>query len=58
MQHIEWGIKEVDERLERTMTAAYSAVHDEARRRKTSLRLGALVLAIDRVAKATRMRGI
>jgi glutamate dehydrogenase (NAD(P)+) len=58
MQHYDWSVSEVEDRLERTMVGAFEAVYVESQRRRVSLRLGALALGIDRVAKATKMRGI
>ena len=53
-----WEESEVDSRLEKYMTRAYHAVAEQAARYKCSLRDGAYVLAVDRVAEATRVRGI
>ena len=53
-----WEEGEVDNRLEKYMIRAYSAVAEKAERYKCSLRDGAYVLAVDRVAEATRVRGI
>jgi glutamate dehydrogenase (NAD(P)+) len=40
------------------MTRAYQAVAEAATRHKTSLRGGAYIVAVGRVAEATRVRGI
>jgi glutamate dehydrogenase (NAD(P)+) len=53
-----WEETEVDTRLEKYMTRAYAAVAEQCARFKCSLRDGAYVLAVDRVAEATRVRGI
>jgi glutamate dehydrogenase (NAD(P)+) len=53
-----WDVDEVDKRLERSMIKAYRAVAETAKRGKMSLRDGAYVVAVGRVAEATRMRGI
>jgi glutamate dehydrogenase (NAD(P)+) len=53
-----WTERQVDEALEKTMRQAFKAVAETAERYGTSLRTGAYVLAVDRVAEATRMRGI
>jgi glutamate dehydrogenase (NAD(P)+) len=53
-----WEEDEVDRRLERAMIKAYRAVAEEAKRHKTSLRDGAYLVAVGRVAEATRVRGI
>jgi glutamate dehydrogenase (NAD(P)+) len=53
-----WEEDEVDRRLEKYMTHAYEAVAETAARHKTSLRGGAYVLAVQRVAEATTVRGL
>jgi glutamate dehydrogenase (NAD(P)+) len=53
-----WDEDEVDKRLEVYMKRAYTAVAQTAAKHKCSLRGGAYVLAVDRVAEATRVRGI
>jgi len=53
-----WDELEVDKRLEVYMKRAYTSVAQTAARHKCSLRGGAYVLAVDRVAEATRVRGI
>ena len=53
-----WDEEEVDKRLEVYMKRAFAAVAATAKRHKCSLRGGAYVLAVERVAEATRVRGI
>ena len=53
-----WSENQVNERLEQTMRAAFQSVHDTAERYRTDMRTGAYILAVERVAEATRMRGI
>jgi len=53
-----WQESEVNERLEGTMTGAFEAVLKAARRHRVDMRTAAYVVAIDRVATATRMRGM
>jgi glutamate dehydrogenase (NAD(P)+) len=52
-----WDLATVHERLDRKMTAAFHAVHDEAQRRGVSNRMGAYVVAVGRVAEACHLRG-
>jgi len=40
------------------MRSAFSEVYDTAQRYDTDMRTGAYILAVDRVAEATRVRGI
>ena len=53
-----WELDEVDRRLEKYMTRAYHAVAEAAAQHRTSLRGGAYVVGVGRVAEATRVRGI
>ncbi len=53
-----WSIDRVNRRLDRIMRASFDSVYDTAQKYQVSLRIGAYVLAIDKVASALRMRGI
>ncbi len=53
-----WSEKLINETLEGTMRAAFKSVHETAERYDTDMRTGAYILAVDRVAEATRVRGI
>jgi glutamate dehydrogenase/leucine dehydrogenase len=53
-----WTEKEVSHYLERTMTSAFREVHATAEQHRTDMRTAAYVLAVARVAQATRERGI
>jgi len=53
-----WSEKQINETLEQTMRTAFSAVYDTAQRYDTDMRTGGYILAVDRVAEATRVRGI
>ena len=53
-----WTESQINERLEQTMQIAFRSVYDTAERYHTEMRTGAYILAIDRVAEATRVRGI
>lgn len=57
LQSYFWSEAEINRRLERILTRAFNAVWDSAGRYQTDLRTGALVLAVGRVAEATRLRG-
>ena len=58
LQYLFWSEDEVNERLERVMNKAFDEVIAIADDRKINNRIGAYILAIDRVARATMMRGI
>jgi glutamate dehydrogenase (NAD(P)+) len=53
-----WSENEINSRLEQTMHSAFQAVHEKAQQFDTDMRTGAYILAVDRVAEATRVRGI
>jgi len=48
----------VNQSLERIIVKAFHEVHEAAQRHKVDMRAGAYCLAINRVAEATRVRGI
>jgi len=53
-----WSEERVNRRLEKMMKAAFDAVFAAAERYNVPLRIGAYVLAIDKVAKTLKLRGI
>lgn len=53
-----WSENQINETLEQSMRTAFKAVHETAQRYDTDMRTGAYILAVDRVAEATRVRGI
>ncbi len=53
-----WGRKEVTDKLRAVMSHALKEVIAKSREHKTDMRMGALMLAIDRVAQASNIRGI
>ncbi len=53
-----WTEKEVNERLEAKMVQANAAVLETARRYKVDMRTAAYIVAINRVAVVTRLRGM
>ena len=53
-----WSEERINRTLEETIGKAFHQVHQAAHRKGTDLRTGAYMLAIDRVAEATRVRGI
>jgi glutamate dehydrogenase (NAD(P)+) len=53
-----WTEQQINETLEQTMKSAFRAVHNTAQRYDTDMRTGAYILAVDRVAEATSVRGI
>jgi glutamate dehydrogenase (NAD(P)+) len=53
-----WSEKQINDTLEQAMRTAFSSVYATAQRYDTDMRTGAYILAVDRVAEATRVRGI
>ncbi|HZE72799.1 MAG TPA: Glu/Leu/Phe/Val dehydrogenase [Pyrinomonadaceae bacterium] len=53
-----WSEKQINDTLEQTIQSAFKDVHETAQHYKTDMRTGAYILAVDRVAEATRVRGI
>ena len=53
-----WSERKINETLEQTMKTAFDSVHETAERYNTDMRTGAYILAVARVAEATRVRGI
>ncbi len=58
LQRFFWAEDEINHRLESIMSRSYQAVKQKAEEQQTSLRLGAYLLAVARVAEATEMRGV
>jgi len=58
LQAFFWEAGEVNTRLEQTMSRAYALVRDLARERRVSLREAAYQIAVERVAAATKVRGV
>ncbi|HEX8160700.1 MAG TPA: Glu/Leu/Phe/Val dehydrogenase [Pyrinomonadaceae bacterium] len=53
-----WTEERVNESLEQTMRKSFADVHTKAQQYDTDMRTGAYILAVGRVAEATRVRGI
>jgi glutamate dehydrogenase (NAD(P)+) len=53
-----WSLDRVNRRLERMMKASFDNVYETAAKHKVALRIGAYIVAIDKVAKTLKIRGI
>ena len=53
-----WTERQINDTLEQTINTAFKTVHETAERYNTEMRTGAYILAVGRVAEATRVRGI
>ena len=58
LQQLQWDESEVNEKLEKKMVSAFDEVSILMEQRKTSMRMAAFAVAIDRVAQAYALRGI
>jgi glutamate dehydrogenase (NAD(P)+) len=58
IQQFYWDEPRVRSELERTMRSAFAAISDVVKTRNVDWRTAAFVVAIDRVARATALRGI
>ena len=58
LQRLRWTEQEVNSMLESKMTSAFNQVHKEATARKVSMRTGALIVGVGRVADAVKTLGI
>ncbi len=53
-----WSESHINDTLEQAMRVAFKSVHETAQRHNTDMRTGAYILAVERVAEATNVRGI
>jgi glutamate dehydrogenase (NAD(P)+) len=53
-----WSLERVNRRLEKMMKAAFDSVYACSEQYKVTLRIGAYILAIDKVAATLKLRGI
>lgn len=52
-----WEVDDVNKRLDKKMSTAFHAVHETAQEYGIDNRMGAYIVAVDRVAKACKLRG-
>jgi glutamate dehydrogenase (NAD(P)+) len=58
LQNLKWSEEEINEKLENLMVKAFNDVWDTAEKAGTSLRMGAYMVAVDRIATASKLRGM
>lgn len=58
LQSFRWEEEEINNRLENIMVKAFKEVWDTAEKAGTSLRMGAYMVAVDRIVTASKMRGL
>jgi glutamate dehydrogenase/leucine dehydrogenase len=58
LERLYWSEEEVNERLEKKITSAFAGVHSVASKHGVSMRTGALIVGVGRVADAIKTLGI
>ena len=58
IQSLTWDEEEVNRTLEKIMIRAFNEVWEKSSERKATLRMGAYIVAIDRIVKAKKIRGV
>jgi glutamate dehydrogenase (NAD(P)+) len=58
IQSLTWDEEEVNRTLEKIMIRAFNEVWDITKEKGTTMRMGAYMVAIDRIAKAKKIRGV
>lgn len=58
IQSLTWDEEEVNRTLEKIMIRAFNEVWSETEKSKTTMRMGAYKVAIDRIVKAKKIRGV
>ncbi|MFH1438265.1 MAG: Glu/Leu/Phe/Val dehydrogenase [Pseudomonadota bacterium] len=58
LQHFFWDEERVNRELEKIMVCSFAEVLAMSKKEKVNMRVAAYMLAVDRVAEATRVRGI
>ena len=58
LDRLYWSEEEVNSKLEHKITGAFNAVHREATKRGVSMRTGALIVGVGRVAEAVTTLGL
>jgi glutamate dehydrogenase (NAD(P)+) len=58
LQNFFWDVGEIFERMERIMKHAFNETYELNQKQKVGMRTAALMLGINRVAEATRLRGL
>ena len=58
IQSVTWDEEDVNKALEKKMVKAFAEVWGQAQEKKTTMRMGAYMTAINRIVKARKFRGI
>ena len=57
IQSMAWDLEEVNQMLTKILLKSYKEVREMAKKKNTSLRMGAYMVAINRIVTAGKMRG-
>ena len=58
LERISWSETEVNDKLERQITAAFKDSHDASAKHGVDMRTGAMIVGVGRVAEAVKTRGV
>lgn len=58
IQSLMWDEEEVNRNLEKIMIRAFNEVWDKKKEKNTTIRMGAYMVAIDRIVRAKKIRGV
>lgn len=58
IQSLMWDEEEVNRTLEKIMIKAFNEVWDKSKEKNTTMRMGAYIVALDRIVSAKRIRGV
>ena len=58
IQSLMWDEEEVNRTLKKIMIRAFNEVWDKKKEKNTTMRMGAYMVAIDRIVKAKKIRGV
>lgn len=58
IQSLMWDEEEVNRALEKIMIRAFNEVWDQKKEKNTTMRMGAYMVALDRIVKAKKIRGV
>jgi glutamate dehydrogenase (NAD(P)+) len=58
IQSLMWDEEEINRSLEKKMIRAFNEVWDQKKEKNTTMRMGAYIVAIDRIVKAKKIRGV
>ncbi len=58
IQSLMWDEEEVNRALEKIMIRSFNEVWDQKKEKNTTMRMGAYIVAIDRIVKAKKIRGV